>query len=72
MAKRSMGGAMQRREFAGLPCHRHDLPHGDVMVDEEHLDAFTNREVRGLAQRRRQVLQVMVEEGAEHGAAIPA
>ena len=64
--------AVQRREFAGLPRHGHHLADGDVVVDEEHLDALADREVRRLAERGRQVLQVMVEERAQHGAPVAA
>ena len=67
-----MCGAVQRREFAGLPRHRDDLAGGDVVIDEEHLDPFADREVRRLAERRRQVLQVVVEERAQHGAPVAA
>ena len=57
-------GAVQRRVFSRLSGDGDDLPRRDLMVDEEHLDALANREVRRLAQRRGEVLQVVMEERA--------
>ena len=49
-----------------------DLPRGDLVVDEEYLDALAHREVRRLAERRGELLQVVVKEHPEHVAAVPS
>jgi hypothetical protein len=45
---------------------------GDVVVDEEHLDPLADGKVRRLAEGGRQVLQVVMEERAQHGAPVAA
>ena len=42
------------------------------VVDEEHLDPLVDGEMRRLAERGRQILQVVVKERAEHGAPVAA
>ena len=42
------------------------------MVDEEDLDALPDREVRCLAERRGQLLQVVMKERPEHVTPVPA
>ena len=64
-------GAVQRREFPGLAGDGDDLPGGDLVIDEEHLDALAYREVRRLAERRGELLQLVMKEHPERVTAVP-